>query len=152
MMILHHFLSHHLLHFKFLLAIIIMARHVIIGIVQSQFMSWEVVQMTQTAVPDLLLYHYESLANVAHDKHHTNERDAHFGKYGLGLPLGDIHLHQIWNLRTRMGVMLQSLILSGTGTTCLTITDSFSFQHSFVCFLHHFLLSSHIATFHAIYR
>ena len=34
----------------------------------------------------------------------------------------------------------------------LTITDSFSFQHSFVCFLHHFLLSSRIATFHAIYR
>ena len=34
----------------------------------------------------------------------------------------------------------------------LIITDSFSFQHSFVCFLHHFLLLSCIAAFHAIYR
>ena len=34
----------------------------------------------------------------------------------------------------------------------LIIMDSFSFQHSFVCFLHHFLLSSCIAAFHAIYR
>ena len=34
----------------------------------------------------------------------------------------------------------------------LIIMDSFSFQHSFVCFLHHFLLSSRIAAFHPIYR
>ena len=34
----------------------------------------------------------------------------------------------------------------------IIIMDSFSFQHSFVHFLHHFLLSSRIATFHAIYR
>ena len=34
----------------------------------------------------------------------------------------------------------------------LIITDCFSFQHSFVHFLHHFLLLLHIAAFHAIYR
>ena len=34
----------------------------------------------------------------------------------------------------------------------LIIMDSFSFQHSFVCFLHHFFLLSCIATFHAIYK
>ena len=32
------------------------------------------------------------------------------------------------------------------------IMDSFSFQHSFVCFLHYFFLLLHIATFYAIYR
>ena len=34
----------------------------------------------------------------------------------------------------------------------LIIMDSFSFQHSFVCFLHYFLLSLRIAAFYAIYR
>ena len=47
--------------------------------------------------------------------------------------------------------VLQSLILSGTGMISSS-TDSFSFQHSFVHFLHHFLLSSCIAALHAIYR
>ena len=114
-MTLHHFLSHHPLHFRFPLLIIIMVDHNIINIAQNQFMSREAVLMIQMEVPDLLLSHYGSLTNDVHDKHYMNEKDMHFGKYGSGLPLQDIHLCQIWNLQTRMGVMLQSLILSGTG-------------------------------------
>ena len=54
--------------------------------------------------------------NDVHNEHHMNKKDAHFRKCELGLPLEDIHLCQIWNLWTRMGVMLWSLISSGTGT------------------------------------
>ena len=83
-----------------------MVDHATIDIVQSQFMLPEAVQMIQTAVLDHLLSHYGSLINDVHDKHHMNGRDVHFGKYESGHLLWDIYLCQIWNLQTRMGVML----------------------------------------------
>ena len=33
--------------------------------------------------------------SVMHDERHMNKKDVHFGKYGSGLPLWDIHLCQI---------------------------------------------------------
>jgi hypothetical protein len=87
-MTLHHFQFLHPLHFRFPLSIIIMVDHATIDIVQSQFMSPGVVQMTWTAVPDLLLSHYESPIDDKGGGHHTNKKDTHFGKCGLGLPSG----------------------------------------------------------------
>ena len=72
-----------------------MVNHAIIDIVQNQFMLWEAVLMTQMEALDHLLSHYESPIDDVHDEHHMNKRDAHFGKYELELPLGDIHLCQI---------------------------------------------------------
>ena len=78
--------------------------------------------------------------NDEHDEHHMNKRDAHFRKYGLELPSWDIHLHQIWNLWTRMRVMLWSLILLGTGMISLSWTlflFSTALCASFITFLCH---------------
>ena len=113
---LHCFQFLHQLPFKFPPLTIIMVNHIIIDIIWSQLMSLEAVPRNQTTVPDLLLYPCTSPIDDEHDEHHMSKRDMHFGKYRLGLPLQDIHLCQIWNLRTRMGVMLWSLISSGTGT------------------------------------
>ena len=130
-MTLYCFLFHCPLHFKFPLSTIVIVDHVTIDIIQNQFTLQEAVLMTQMGVPDHLFSHYRSLINNMHDEHHMNERDVHFGKYGSGLPLQDIHLLWIWNLWTRTGVMLWSLISSGTCMILLScIMDSFSFQHS----------------------
>ena len=75
-----------------------MVDHITIGIAQSPFMLQEAVQMNRMGAPDHLLSHYKSLIDDMHDEHHMNEKDMHFRKYELELPLWDIHLCQIWNL------------------------------------------------------
>ena len=114
-MTLHCFQFLHPLHFKFPPLTIIMVNHTTINTVQSQLMLQEAVLRNQMEVLDLLLSLYTSPINNKHDEHHTNKRGMHFRRYGLELLLWDIHLRQIWNLQTRTGVMLWSLILSGTG-------------------------------------
>ena len=116
LMTLHHFQFLHLLCFKFPLSTIIMVDHTTIDIVQNWLMSQEAVLRNRMEVPDLLLSPYESPIDNEHNEHHMNRKDAHFRKYGSGLLLWDTHLCWIWNLQTRMGVMLWSLIWSGTGT------------------------------------
>ena len=110
------FPSHCLQHFKFPLSLIIMVDHIIIDIIWNQFMSQEAVLIIQMEVPDHLLSLYRSRINNRHDKHHTSKEDTCFKKCTLELLLEDIHLCWIWNLWTRMGVILWSFILLGTGT------------------------------------
>ena len=143
LLIFHHFLSHCLQHFKFPPSIITMVDHTTIDITQSQFTLQEAALLTWMEVPDHLLSYCRSPIDDMHSEHHMNKRGAHSGKCRSGLPLEDIYLCQIWNLQTRTGVMLWSLILSGTGTgMILSLWTLFHFStalcaSSITSFCHH---------------